>query len=84
MDENARMAIYGILEDDEKIVKKKIEEENKETYKVITISLYNDDYELLENYLKELKKDGHRRMNKSKILRYALRTMNIKNIPKNN
>jgi len=85
MDKDARMALYGALEADENDVKKakaKAIQENKETYKVITISLYNDDYELLNDYLKELKEEGYHRINKSKIIRYALRSVNIKNMPK--
>ena len=83
MDEDARKALYGILDtDDEKKEKSKNNSQNKETYKVITISLYNDDYELLNNYLKELKEEGYHRINKSKIIRYALRSVNIKNMPK--
>jgi len=79
MEENAKMALFGILEEDKV---KQTQKENKETYKVITISLYNDDYELLEQYLKDLKEKGYHRINKSKIIRYALRTANIKNMPK--
>ncbi len=81
MDENAKMALFGILEEEEKEIKKR-KIENKETYKVITISLYNDDYELLNDYLKELKEQGYHRINKSKIIRYALRNVDIKNMPK--
>jgi hypothetical protein len=81
MDENAKQALFGIIEDEEKEIKKR-RIENKETYKVITISLYNDDYELLDNYLKELKSQGYHRINKSKIIRYALRNVNIRNMPK--
>jgi len=83
MDEDARKALYGILDTEEdKKEKSKNNSQNKETYKVITISLYNDDYELLNNYLKELKEEGYHRINKSKIIRYALRSVNIKNMPK--
>ncbi len=80
MDENAKLALFGIVEEEKEVKKRKIN--NKETYKVITISLYNDDYDLLEDYLKELKEQGYHRINKSKIIRYALRNVNIKNMPK--
>ena len=84
MDKDARMALYGSLDIEEfdKKEKSKTEPKNKETYKVITISLYNDDYELLDNYLKKLKEEGYHRINKSKIIRYALRSVDIKNMPK--
>jgi hypothetical protein len=51
-------------------------------YKVITISLYKEDVELLEEYVLELKKMGHKRMNKSRVIRYALRSLDITQIPK--
>lgn len=80
MDENAKLALFGLVEEEKEVKKRKIN--NKETYKVITISLYNDDYDLLEGYLKDLKKQGYHRINKSKIIRYALRNVDIKNMPK--
>jgi len=77
MERDAKEALFGVLE--EKVKKK----ENTETYKVITVSLYNDDYELLNKYLEELKLRGYHRINKSKIIRYALRNLDIENLPKN-
>ncbi|MBN2695577.1 hypothetical protein JXR93_13025 [bacterium] len=59
------------------------DESSKENnYKVITISLYKEDLELLDEYVSELKKNGHKRMNKSRVIRYALRSLDITQIPK--
>ena len=78
---DAKFTIFGALEEDDELEEQK-PKKNKETYKVITVSLYNDDYELLEGYLKKLKEEGYHRINKSKIIRYALRNLNLESITK--
>lgn len=76
---DAKSTLYGLEDLKEETSSKK---EGENDYKVITISLYNDDIELLDNYVAQLKKEGHRRINKSKVLRYALRSLDISKIPK--
>lgn len=56
--------------------------EKPEHYKVISISLYKEDIELLENLVKEAKKLGHTKANKSQIIRCALHTLDLKKLPK--
>ncbi len=56
------------------------ESEKSEGYKVISISLYDEDLEYLEALVSELKRRGHRRVSKSRLVRFALRSVNIDNI----
>jgi hypothetical protein len=53
-----------------------------EHYKVISISLYKEDIELLEALVKEAKSLGHTKANKSQIIRCALHTLDVKKLPK--
>ena len=41
-------------------------------YKVISISMYNEDIERLEQLVRELKSQGHYKANKSQVIREAL------------
>ena len=75
MEKDAKMALFGAVDDDYS------KKNSKETYKVITVSLYNKDYDLLNQQLEILKERGYHRVNKSKIIRYALRTLNIDDLP---
>lgn len=52
-------------------------------YKVVSISLYNEDIEKLEALVAELKRRGHRRANKSQLIRFALDTVDIDDLPRN-
>ncbi len=51
-------------------------------YKVVSISLYTEDIERLEELVEELKRRGHRRANKSQLIRFALDTVNIDDLPR--
>jgi len=51
-------------------------------YKIVCISLYNEDIERLENLVRELKKRGHTKANKSQIIRAALDQIDLDKIPK--
>lgn len=51
-------------------------------YKIVSISLYNEDIENLERMVAELKAKGHTKANKSQLIRYALATVDIDNMPK--
>ncbi|MCC6806279.1 MAG: hypothetical protein IT381_02550 [Deltaproteobacteria bacterium] len=53
-----------------------------EHYKVISISLYKEDIELLERLVQEAKKLGHTKANKSQIIRCALHTLDLQKLPK--
>lgn len=79
MIQDPKNTLYGFKEIEEK---DKSSSSDKKDYKVITVSLYNEDIELLDHYLSELKRLGYRRINKSKIIRYALRNIDISQIPK--
>ncbi len=51
-------------------------------YKVVCISLYNEDIEHLESMVAELKRRGHTKANKSQLLRAALAQVDLAKIPK--
>jgi len=51
-------------------------------YKVISISLYNEDIERLEAMVAELKRRGHTKVNKSQLIRFALDTVDIDEVPR--
>ncbi len=50
-------------------------------YKIICISMYTKDIEQLENKVAELKKRGHTKANKSKLIRIALSQLDIDKLP---
>lgn len=51
-------------------------------YKIVSISLYNEDIERLDRMVAELKKRGHYKANKSQLIRYALAQLDLSQIPK--
>jgi hypothetical protein len=51
-------------------------------YKVVCISLYNEDIERLEAMVAELKRRGHTKANKSQLIRAALAQVDLGKIPK--
>lgn len=51
-------------------------------YKVVSISLYQEDIERLERLVAELKKRGHTKANKSQLIRYALDTVDLDGMPR--
>src|SRR6188508_486009 len=50
-------------------------------YKVVCISLYTRDIENLEATVKELKRRGYSKANKSQLIRYALSMLDIDKLP---
>lgn len=50
-------------------------------YKVICISMYNEDIAELEAKVAEMKKRGYTKANKSQLIRYALSQVDIDNLP---
>ena len=51
-------------------------------YKVVCISLYNEDIQNLEMMVAELKRRGHTKANKSQLIRAALAQVDLGKIPK--
>lgn len=51
-------------------------------YKVVSISLYNEDIERLEALVAELKRRGYTKANKSQLIRFALDTVDIDQMPR--
>lgn len=51
-------------------------------YKVLSISLYNEDIERMDELVKELKKRGFTRMNRSALIRFALDNVDISKMPR--
>lgn len=51
-------------------------------YKVVCISLYNEDIANLEEMVRELKRRGHTKANKSQLIRAALAQVDLAKIPK--
>ena len=50
-------------------------------YKVVCISLYTQDIENLESKVKELKRRGYTKANKSQLIRQALRQLDLDSLP---
>lgn len=50
-------------------------------YKVVCISLYTQDIENLESTVAELKRRGYTKANKSQLIRYALKQLDIDKLP---
>lgn len=55
--------------------------EKPKHYKVVSISLYQKDIEQLEAMVAELKRRGHTKANKSQLIRFALDTVNLDDVP---
>jgi len=62
--------------------KKREQKPKPSHYKVVSISLYQEDIERLEAMVKELKKRGYTKANKSQLIRFALDTVNIDKLPR--
>lgn len=50
-------------------------------YKVICISMYNDDLKRLDGKVEELKRRGYHKANRSALIRYALDNLDLDKIP---
>ena len=51
-------------------------------YKIVCISLYNEDIERLERLVAELKRRGHSKANKSQVIRAALDQLDVGKVRK--
>jgi hypothetical protein len=51
-------------------------------YKVVCISLYNEDIDRLDRLVQELKRRGHTKANKSQVIREALLQIDLDKVPR--
>ncbi len=51
-------------------------------YKIVSISLYNEDIERLEGLVRELRRRGHYKANKSQVIRQALAQLDLDRVAK--
>lgn len=51
-------------------------------YKVVCISLYNEDIARLDDLVKQLKRRGHTKANKSQVIRAALEQIDLDKVPR--
>lgn len=52
------------------------------SYKIVAISLYHKDIEEISEKVAALRAGGHTTMNRSKLIRIAVRQLNLKKVPK--
>ncbi len=60
----------------------KAKEEKPTHYKVICISMYTDTLDKLDGMVKDLKKRGYTKANRSALLRHALELVNLDTVPR--
>ena len=51
-------------------------------YRVVSVSLYLDDIERIDSLVRELKRRGFTKMNRSALIRFAIDTINIDDMPR--
>lgn len=51
-------------------------------YKIVSISLYNEDIERIDDMVRELKATGHPKANRSALIRFAIDNIDISKMPK--
>lgn len=51
-------------------------------YRIVSISLYNEDIERIDALVQELKASGHPKANRSALIRYAIDTVDISRMPR--
>ena len=51
-------------------------------YKIVSISLYNEDIDRIDKLVSELKDSGHPKANRSALIRYAIDTVDVSKMPK--
>ena len=66
----------------EPAVARRIPATKPQHYKIVSISLYNEDIERLNNMVRELKRRGHYKANKSQLIRHALARLDLDEIPR--
>jgi hypothetical protein len=58
-----------------------VEGEEDAGFRRVNISLFPEDIELLNEMVRTLRKRGYRRVSKSQIIRYALKTADLEKMP---
>ena len=58
-----------------------VDEEEDARFRRVNISLFPEDIELLNEMVRTLRKRGYRRVSKSQIIRYALKTADLEKMP---
>jgi len=58
-----------------------VEEQEDARFRRVNISLFPEDIELLNEMVRTLRKRGYRRVSKSQIIRYALKTADLEKMP---
>ncbi len=66
----------------EPVVARRMPAPKPQHYKIVSISLYNEDIERLNNMVRELKRRGHYKANKSQLIRHALARLDLDEIPR--
>jgi hypothetical protein len=61
---------------------KKAKAKKPDHYDVICISLYKEDLAQLDKMVAKLKKQGHRRISRSALIRFALDQVDIRDLPR--
>ena len=61
--------------------KKKAKAAKPDHYKVICISMYLEDLERLDEKVTRLKEEGHRKMSRSALIRFALDQVDLSKLP---
>ncbi len=55
---------------------------SRDHYKVFCLSFYNEDLTKLDETVAELRRRGHRKVNRSSLLREALRQLDLDRLPR--
>ena len=66
----------------QKTVRKARQAPKPDHYKIVSISLYKEDIARLEDMVRELKRRGHYKANKSQLIRYALARRDLDAVPR--
>ena len=77
-----RDSFYRAEERPKRRRKRKPAKAKPDHYEVICISLYNEDLARLDDKVRLLKDQGHRKMSRSALIRYALDTCDLDGLPK--
>lgn len=82
VDEVLRENFYAGDEPPKAKKKKKKVKKKPDHYRVICISIYEDDLARLDDKVTQLKETGHRKMNRSALIRFALDHIDLEKLPR--
>ena len=77
-----RDSFYGGKTTKRSRAKAKAKKKKPDHYDVICISLYKEDLAELDTMVAKLKKQGHRRVSRSALIRFALDEVDIRDFPR--